>query len=65
MSYFTNLLDKQYHDMTTSKGEVQGWDEESQTMMLPADLSLIKDEAFLKFVKEYAGNNDLWLKDFA
>lgn len=64
VSYFKNLLEKKYSDMTTSKGEKQGWNEETKTMMLVSDLSLLEDEVFIQHVKEYAGDNDLWLKDF-
>jgi len=47
VSYFKNLLDKKYSDMTTSKGEKQGWNEETKTMMLVSDLSLLEDEVFI------------------
>ena len=33
-------------------------------MMLPADLSLLQDATFRKYVEEYAKDEDLWLKDF-
>ena len=47
MSYFKNLLELKYPDMTTSKGEEQGWNEETKTMMLVSDLSLLEDEVFI------------------
>ena len=51
--------------MKTEKGEEQYWNKETSTMMLESDLSLIKDEKFLAIVKEYAGNTELWFKDFS
>jgi cytochrome c peroxidase len=34
-------------------------------MMLPADMALVEDKKFKKWVKEYAADNDLFFKDFS
>jgi len=34
-------------------------------MMLPADMSLVQDKEFKKWVQKYAADNDLFFKDFA
>jgi len=40
-------------------------DPSGKLMMLPADLALIQDAEFRKYVEEYAKDEDLFFKDFA
>ena len=34
-------------------------------MMLPADFALVQDKKFKPWVEKYAGDNDLFFKDFS
>ncbi len=40
--------------MKTSKGNPQGWHEDTKTMMLLSDLCLVEDDLFKLYVDEYA-----------
>ena len=39
-------------------------DLEEFTMMLPTDISLLKDPSYRYYVNLYAESNDVWMKDF-
>eukprot|EP01121_Diplochlamys_sp_Union-15-3_P015902 TRINITY_DN5321_c0_g1_i1.p1 TRINITY_DN5321_c0_g1~~TRINITY_DN5321_c0_g1_i1.p1 ORF type:complete len:390 (-),score=81.54 TRINITY_DN5321_c0_g1_i1:7-1146(-) len=62
--YFVQLLENKW---TPKKwdGPLQYEDPSGELMMLPADLALIQDERFKKYVKMYAEDEDLYFKDFA
>ena len=40
-------------------------DSTGELMMLPADMALLADPEFHKYVQLYAKDGDLWFKDFA
>ena len=45
-------------------GPMQFEDPSGKLMMLPSDIVLMQDKAFRPFVKKYAKDNDLFIKDF-
>jgi len=66
---FTNMFYKELLDNTWTvrkwNGPEQYQDKEKALMMLPADLALVKDPQFKKYVEMYAKDEDLFFKDFA
>ena len=64
-SYFVNLLSLKWVPRDWD-GPLQYSDAESgELMMLPTDIALIEDEAFLPYVKVYAVDNAQFCKDFS
>jgi len=64
-SFFTHLLKEEWV-ANPNVEQLQFMDRETkQLMMLPADMALMVDPAYLKIAKMYAEDNDLWCKDFA
>ncbi|KAH3676366.1 hypothetical protein WICMUC_001997 [Wickerhamomyces mucosus] len=68
-NFFTNeffrlLLEDKWTQKKWS-GPVQYQNSDDSLMMLPADLALVEDPAFKKFVQEYAKDQDKYFKDFA
>jgi catalase (peroxidase I) len=61
-SYFTDMLNKQYTDMTTAAGCPQK-KHESGTIMLISDLALL-EPPFREWVELYAKDQDAFFKDF-
>ncbi|KAL4144638.1 hypothetical protein PRNP1_013764 [Phytophthora ramorum] len=62
--FFRELLENKW---TVKKwnGPMQYEDPTGKLMMLPADLVLIQDPQFKKYVELYAKDEDLWFKDFS
>ena len=63
-SYFSLLLSEQWR-IKMGVLPVQFEDSTGELMMLPADLALIIDGKFRKYVEFYAKNSDAFDKDFA
>lgn len=66
-SYFLQLRDKEWIQKEWD-GPLQykdKSDKEEFTMMLPTDISLLKDSSYCHYVHLYAERNDLWMRDFA
>ncbi|KAK3300340.1 heme peroxidase [Chaetomium fimeti] len=69
----TVLTNDFYKLLLDEKWQYKKWDgpkqyEDKKTkslMMLPADMALVEDKKFKKWVKEYAADNDLFFKDFS
>jgi catalase (peroxidase I) len=61
-SYFTDMLNKEYSDMTTAAGCPQK-KHASGTIMLISDLALL-EPPFREFVELYAKDQDAFFKDF-
>lgn len=69
----TVLTNHYYQHLIDDKWQVRAWpgpkqfeDVKSKSiMMLPTDMSLIKDKSFRKWVETYARDEDLWYRDFA
>ncbi|KAK9473326.1 heme peroxidase [Dipodascopsis tothii] len=64
-TYFKLLL---HHEWTKGKNKVgveQYNDSDNELMMLPADISLIKDDKFRVYVEKYAADRDLFFRDFS
>ncbi|KAL6071288.1 heme peroxidase [Balamuthia mandrillaris] len=62
--YFRELLDNKWTKKKWN-GPEQYEDPTGELMMLPADLALIKDPEFKKYVQMYAEDEELFFKDFA
>lgn len=62
--YFRELVENKWTEKKWS-GPKQYEDPTGQLMMLPADLVLIQDPQFKKFVEMYAKDENLFFKDFA
>lgn len=62
--YFVQLLDNTWTERKWN-GPKQYQDKTGALMMLPADLALIQDPEFKKFVLLYAKDEELFFKDFA
>lgn len=63
---FYRLLVEENWDQKKWKGPRQFTDKSTQTlMMLPTDISLVKDKAFKTHVERYAKDSDAFFKDFA
>lgn len=62
--YFRNLLEMEWKPREWD-GPLQYTDPSGTLMMLPTDLALIQDEAFLQHVKAYAADEALFFQDFA
>ena len=62
--FFRELLENTW---TIKKwdGPEQYEDPTGEIMMLPADMALIEDPKFRKYVELYAKDEDLWFKDFS
>jgi cytochrome c peroxidase len=64
-TYFKLLLNEEWHLGKSPAGVEQFYDEDKELMMLPADMSLIKDPKFREWVEKYAEDKDLFYDDFA
>jgi|UPI000581AC1A hypothetical protein len=62
--YFKNLLEIDWKPREW-EGPLQYQDPSGKLMMLPTDMALIQDEAFLPFVKKYAEDEQAFFADFA
>jgi hypothetical protein len=62
--YFVNLLELEW-TVREWDGPKQFQDPSGELMMLPTDMALIEDEAFLPWVKKYAADEDAFKADFA
>jgi cytochrome c peroxidase len=62
--FFVQLLERKWTKRNW-KGPVQYQDESGALMMLPADMALIEDPDFKKWVEYYAKDEDAFFKDFA
>ncbi|KAK9453317.1 heme peroxidase [Dipodascopsis uninucleata] len=62
--YYKLLLDEKWH-WRKWKGPAQYEDSTNSLMMLPADMSLVKDKKFKKTVERYAKDQDAFFKDFS
>jgi cytochrome c peroxidase len=69
----TTVSNMFYQELLNNKWRKKNWNgplqyEDEKTgelMMLPADLALLEDPLFRKYVEMYANDSDLWFKDFA
>ncbi|KAK9474702.1 heme peroxidase [Dipodascopsis tothii] len=69
-TYFTNdfytlLLKDKWHWRKWSGPKQYEDDKSKSLMMLPADMSLVKDKEFRKTVEKYAASNDAFFADFS
>lgn len=62
--YYRNLLELEWKPREWD-GPLQFADPSGKLMMLPTDMALIHDEAFLPIVKEYAADEEFFFRDFA
>lgn len=62
-TYFKDMLEKEYKEETTEKGNPQ-FRSGSGTIMLISDLALLKDPAFKEHVETYAKDQDAYFADF-
>jgi catalase (peroxidase I) len=62
--YFTNLLTLEWN-LRDWDGPQQFQDPTGELMMLPTDMALIQDAAFLPWVQKYAADEDAFKQDFA
>jgi len=62
--FYVQLLKRKWTERKWS-GPKQYEDESKNLMMAPADLALIQDPEFKKWVEKYAEDEDLWHADFA
>ena len=62
-NYYKLLLNEKW-TIKEWKGPMQFEDSTGKLMMLPSDLALIQDKTWLPFVKKYAKDNELFVKDF-
>mmetsp|Transcript_11830 Transcript_11830/g.13635 ORF Transcript_11830/g.13635 Transcript_11830/m.13635 type:complete len:436 (+) Transcript_11830:127-1434(+) len=68
--YYRLLLEERWskkmmHNGSEWKGPEQYENPNGQLMMLPSDMSLVWDEKFLPYVKEYAADEEKFFADFA
>jgi len=64
--FYVRLLGDWYPKTIEETGRKQFEDSETKSlMMLPTDMALKEEPYFLKYVKEYAADQDLFFKDFA
>lgn len=64
-TYFQLLLEEDWKWGKSPAGLDQFYDEDGDMMMLPADMSLIKDPEFRKWVEKYAEDKELFFDHFA
>jgi catalase (peroxidase I) len=62
--YFINLLELEWTERVWD-GKRQFQDPTGELMMLPTDMALIEDAAFLPWVQKYATDEDAFQQDFA
>ena len=62
--FFVNLLNEHWKLETNKAGNKQ-YNNDKGWMMLPTDMALVQDDKFLRFVKEYANDQDAFFKDFS
>jgi len=62
-TYFKEMLEKEYKEETTEKGNPQ-FRSSDGTIMLISDLALLKDPAFKEHVETYAKDQDAYFQDF-
>lgn len=63
--YFCNLLNLQWRRRDWDGPEQYEDVETGKLMMLPSDLTLVRDPEFKKYVELYARDEQQWFKDFA
>lgn len=64
-TFFKLLLNEEWYPGESPVGMKQFYDEDKELMMLPTDMSLIKDPKFRVWVEKYAKDKDLFFRDFA
>lgn len=64
-TYFKLLLTEEWKLGKSPAGVEQFYDPDGDLMMLPADMALIKDPSFRKWVETYSENKDLFFDHFA
>jgi hypothetical protein len=62
--YYRELLENTW-TVRKWKGPEQYTDPTGDLMMLPADMAMVHDSEFKKYVQLYAADEDLWFEDFA
>lgn len=62
--YFQELTENKWHKKKW-KGPLQYEDKSKQLMMLPADMALLWDKSFKKYVDLYAKDDEKFAADFA
>lgn len=63
--FYKLLLDEKWH-WRKWDGPKQFEDDKTKSlMMLPADMALVKDKSFKKWVEKYAKDNDAFFADFS
>ncbi len=63
-SYYQLLLDDKW-SLKLGSGPAQFEDSKGELMMLPADMALVIDPEFKKYVELYAKDSKVWFADFA
>ncbi|KAI8831690.1 heme peroxidase [Chytriomyces cf. hyalinus JEL632] len=66
--YFTllqNPSNYRLEEVVSEKGSKTQWIDNAGRMMLPVDMALTRDAAFVKIIDEYAANQDTFFADFA
>ncbi|CUS24674.1 LAQU0S18e01640g1_1 [Lachancea quebecensis] len=61
--YYVNLLNEKWEYVKNDEGNMQ-YNNDKGYMMLPTDMALVQDPKYLKIVKEYANNQDVFFTDF-
>ncbi|ODV89151.1 hypothetical protein CANCADRAFT_32495 [Tortispora caseinolytica NRRL Y-17796] len=64
-TFYKLLLHEEWHEVTTKAGKKQFMNEDEDLMMLPTDLSLIRDPTFKTWVEKFAEDKDLFFEHFA
>lgn len=64
-TFFTLLVDEKWRLSSKHSDPPQFEDSTGELMMLPADMALLVDPSFRKYVDLYAKDADAWQKDFA
>ena len=64
-TFYKLLLHQDWHLGESPVGMKQFYDDDKELMMLPTDMSLIKDPQFRVWVEKYAADKDLFFRDFA
>jgi cytochrome c peroxidase len=63
-SYYTLLLTEKWN-LKIGSNPAQFEDSSKELMMLPADLAIVVDPEFKKWVELYAKDNNAWFADFS
>lgn len=64
-TFYKLLLNEKWHLSESPVGMKQYYDEDKELMMLPTDMSLVKDKDFRVWVEKYAKDKDLFFRDFS